>query len=202
MGTANGPQSPNGIGAADATLVPMKLEGLRLRQRDGVTCGPSVALMAGALLDPRRHAALADPVSGAALFDAEQLRVHADVNRIWPRRLGTTPWGMARALTAEGATAGVWYRWRLFRGRLWGRRDGLGDVVTAAGSGRPVAMLVGRVIPRHWVLIVDADDQRLSCYEPSSGEVRSLDVAAARESRLVGLGYPQPFAFVLPCSNV
>ncbi|MCV7301751.1 hypothetical protein H7J93_19185 [Mycobacterium barrassiae] len=180
----------------------MKLEGLRLRQRDGVTCGPSAALMAGAMLDPRRRAAFADPVSGAALFDAEQLRVHADVNRIWPRRLGTTPWGMARALTAEGATAGVWYRWRLFRGRRWGRRDSLGDVVAAAGRGRPVAMLVGRVIPRHWVLIVDADDQRLSCYEPSSGEVRSVDVAAVRESRLVGLGFPQPVAFVLPYSNV
>jgi hypothetical protein len=181
----------------------MKLGGLRLRQRDGVTCGPSVALMAGAMLDPRRHAALADPVSGAALFDAEQLRVHADVNRIWPRRLGTTPWGMACALTAQGATAGVWYRWRLFRGRLLGgRRDSLGDVVTAAGSGQPVAMLVGRVIPRHWVLIVDASEETLRCYEPSSGEVRRVDVAAVRASRLVGLGYPQPFVFVLPYSNV
>lgn len=196
----------------------MKLWGLRLRQRDGVTCGPSVALMAGALLDSHRHAALADPVSGAAVFDAEQLRVHADVNRIWPRRLGTTPQGMARALTAQGATAGVWYRWRLFGGRpfggrpfggrlfwgrlFWGRRDNLGDVVTAAGSGLPVAMLVGRVIPRHWVLIVDADDQRLSCYEPSSGEVRPVNAAAVRESRLAGLGYPRPFAFVMPYSNV
>ncbi|BBW99747.1 hypothetical protein BST36_25145 [Mycolicibacterium moriokaense] len=186
----------------------MKLGVLRLRQRDAVTCGPSVALMAGALLDPRRHAALADPVSGAALFDAEQRRVHADVNRIWPRRLGTTPWGVARALTAEGATAGVWYRWRLFRGPLfwgrlfWGRRDSLSDVIAAARSGLPVAMLVGRVIPRHWVLIVDASEETLRCYEPSSGEVRSVDVAAVRESRLTGLGFPRPFAFVLPYSNV
>jgi hypothetical protein len=176
----------------------MKLAGLRLHQRDGVTCGPSVAVMAGALLDPNRHEALAEPESGAALFAAEQLRVHADVNRIWPRRLGTTPWGMARALTAQGATAGVSYRWRLFRGR----RDNLVDVVKAAGAGQPVAMLVGRVIPRHWVLIVDAAEEMLTCYEPSSGEVRRADVAAVRESRLTGLGYPRPFAFVLPCSNV
>jgi hypothetical protein len=176
----------------------MKLAGLRLRQRDGVTCGPSVALMAGALLDPNRHAALAEPESGAALFAAEQLRVHADVNRIWPRRLGTTPWGMARALTAQGATAGVCYRWRLFRGR----RDSMADVVTAAGGGRPVAMLIGAPIPRHWVLIVDATADVLTCYEPSSGELRPVAVAAVRESRLTGLGYPRPLAFALPRSNV
>jgi len=176
----------------------MKIAGLRLRQRDGVTCGPSVAVMAGALLDPARHAALAEPESGAALFAAEQLRVHADVNRMWPRRLGTTPWGMARALTAMGATAGVCYRWRLSRGR----RDKLLDVVGAVSGGQPVAMLVGRLIPRHWVLLVAVAGDRLTCYEPSSGELRSVYVAAVRESRMSGLGYPRRFAFVLPRSNV
>ena len=176
----------------------MKIAGLRLRQRDGVTCGPSVAVMAGALLDPARHAALAEPESGAALFAAEQLRVHADVNRIWPRRLGTTPWGMARAVTAMGATAGVCYRWRLFRGR----RDNLEDVLAAVRRDRPVAMLIGRRIPRHWVLIVAVSGDALTCYEPSSGELRTVAAAAMRESRLTGLGFPRPFAFVIPCSNV
>jgi hypothetical protein len=137
----------------------MRIAGLGLRQRDGVTCGPSVAVMAGALLDPARHAALAEPGSGAALFAAEQLRVHADVNRVWPRRLGTTPWGMARAITAMGAKAGVCYRWRLFRGR----RDKLEDVLVAVGRDRPVAMLIGRVIPRHWVLFVATDGAALCC---------------------------------------
>jgi hypothetical protein len=176
----------------------MKIAGLRLRQRDGVTCGPSVAVMAGALLDPNRHAALTEPESGAALFAAEQLRVHAEVNRIWPRRLGTTPRGMARAITAVGATAGVCYRWRLFQGR----RDKLVDVLAAVGRDRPVAMLVGRGIPRHWVLIVAASADVLTCYEPSSGELRTIDIVAVRESRLTGLGFPRPFAFVLPYSNV
>jgi hypothetical protein len=63
-------------------------------------------------------------------------------------------------------------------------------------------MLVGRVIPRHWVLIVDVVGDTVQCYEPSSGEVRAADVAALREARLTGLGYPRPFAFVLPYSNV
>lgn len=176
----------------------MKLSGLRLQQRDGVTCGPSVAVVAGALLDPARRAALAKPDSGPALFAAEQLRVHASVNRVWPRRLGTTPWGMARALTAQGSTVGVCYHWRLFRGR----RDGLVDVTAAVADDKPVAMLVGSVIPRHWVLIVVAAGDAFECYEPSSGEIRSVDVDAVRGARLTGLGYPRPFAFVLPYSNV
>ena len=49
----------------------MKLAGLRLRRRDSTTCGPSVG-------------------ANKAWFDDEQLRVHAEVNRIWPRMLGTT----------------------------------------------------------------------------------------------------------------
>jgi hypothetical protein len=168
----------------------MKLAALHLRQRDGVTCGPSVAVVAGALLDPSRQGELADP----AWFADEQARVHAQLNRIWPRRLGTTPTGMARALTARSSTPGVRYRWRLFRGR----RDRLSDVRRAVEGDWPVAMLIGRFIPRHWVLIVETDWLQWQCYEPSSGEVRPVEVAAVRRSRLSGLGYPRPFAFVLP----
>jgi hypothetical protein len=172
----------------------MKLAALHLRQRDGVTCGPSVAVVAGALLDPVYRAALSGPDSGQAWFADEQARVHSEVNRVWPRRLGTTPTGMARALTTHGCASGVRYRWRLFRGR----RDRLSDVRHAVEGDRPVAMLIGRFIPRHWVLIVDTTWIQWQCYEPSSGEVRSVEVDAVRRSRLTGLGYPRPFAFVLP----
>jgi hypothetical protein len=168
----------------------MKLAALHLRQRDGVTCGPTVVVVAGALLDPGRQGELADP----AWFDDEQARVHAEVNRIWPRRLGTTPTGMARALTARSSASGVRYRWRLFRGR----RDRLSDVRRAVEGDWPVAMLIGRFIPRHWVLIVEVDWLQWQCYEPSSGEVCSVDVEAVRRPRLSVLGYLRPFAFVLP----
>jgi len=172
----------------------MKLAALNLRQRDGTTCGPSVAVVAGALLDPGYRVALSGPDSGQAWFGDEQLRVHAEVNRAWPRRLGTTPTGMARALSAHSSSSGVRYRWRLFRGR----RDRLSDVRRAVEGGWPVAMLIGRFIPRHWVLIVDTTWLQWQCYEPSSGQVRSVEVAAMRRSRLSGLGYPRPFAFVVP----
>jgi len=166
----------------------MKLSTLNLRQRDGVTCGPTVAVVAGALLNPDRGAGLSDP----AWFADEQVRVHREVNRLWPRRFGTTPLGMAHALTAR--SAGVRYRWRLFRGR----RDRLSDVGRAVQAEFPVAMLIGRFIPRHWVLIVEVAGPLWQCYEPSSGAVRTVSVDAVRRSRLTALGYPRAFAFVLP----
>jgi hypothetical protein len=173
----------------------MKIEGLRLRQRDSTTCGPSVAVVAGALLDPAYRSALAD--SPRSWFDDEQVRIHSAVNRVWPRMLGTTPRGMARAVTSRTAVRGIGYRWRLFRGR----RDRLADVVDFVKGGWPVAMLVGRLIPRHWVLIVGVDGETLRCYEPSSGDVRPANVDALRRSQLTGLGYRRPFAFVLPSSK-
>ena len=102
--------------------------------------------------------------------------------------------GMAGALSAHSAAYGVRYRLRAFRGR----RDRLSDVLRDATEGWPVAMLIGRFIPRHWVLVVGAAGEVLQCYEPSSGEVRPVELTAVRQSRLTGLGYPRPFAFVAP----
>lgn len=187
----------------------MKLAALRLRQRDGVSCGPAVAVVAGALLDPayRGKLTLTGPggdvgVAGRAWFDGEQGRVHHAANRIWPRALGTTPAGMARAISVHSSRYGVRYCWRLSPGLLpvplGGRRDALSDVERAVTSDWPIAMLVGRIIPRHWVLIVAVEGEVLQCYEPSSGEVRGVTEAAVRGARLTGLGFPRPFALVLP----
>jgi len=145
-------------------------------------------------MDPQYRAGLESPESREAWFSDEQLRVQAEVNQVWPRRLGTTPKGMVRAMTTHSASSGVRYRWRLFRGR----RDRLSDVRHAVEGDWPVAMLIGRFIPRHWVLVVDTNWLQWQCYEPSSGEVCSVDVEAVRRSRLSVLGYPRPFAFVLP----
>lgn len=146
------------------------------------------------MLDPAYRAELLDP-DGDAWFAAEQGRIHAAVNRIWPRQLGTTPVGMARALTDHSAKRGVTYRWRRFRGTT----DSLSDVRSAVAGGWPVAMLIGeRGIPRHWVLIVEAGQDVLMCYEPSSGKVLPIEVAAVRSARLTGLGFRRPFAFVVP----
>ena len=162
---------------------------MRLRQRDGVSCGPAVAVVAGALLDPDYRIDLAD----ASWFDAEQGRVHAAANRVWPRALGTTPWGMASTISRHSARHHVRYGWRLLR-----RRDALADVRRAVAANWPVAMLIGNAIPRHWVLMVDCDGETLQCYEPSSGGVASVSTAAVRGARLNPLGFSRAWAFVLP----
>jgi hypothetical protein len=169
---------------------------MRLRQRDGVTCGPTVAIVAGALLDPDYRAQL----TAAGWFDSEQGRVHRHVNRIWPRALGTTPAGMAQAMTIHGRRRGARYGWRVCS-ILYGRRDRLADVRQAVAGGWPVAMLVGSLIPRHWVLLVEVSGDTFGCYEPSSGETVTVGAAAIRAGRLTGVGYPRPFAFVLPVSD-
>ena len=165
-----------------------------LRQRDSVTCGPSVAVMAGALLDSEYGAPL---TSGEAQrwFHSEQGRVHRAVNVVWPRALGTTPAGMARALSVHGAR----YRWRPARGDL-------ADVRAAVSADWPVAMLVGSLIPRHWVLLTAFDatgphGEEFRCYEPSSGRVVGVAVAAIRTAALSNVGFPRPFAFVLPTAR-
>ncbi len=161
-----------------------------LRQSDGTTCGPAVAVVAAALLNPGHRPVLA----GQARFSDEQIRVHARVNRVWPRRLGMTPAGMVLAITTLADGRGPRYRWRRWRGR----HDRLDDVLAAVGAGWPVPMLVGGVIPRHWVLIVSVSGETLQCYEPSSGRVRAVELNAVRHARLAEMGYPRPFAFVLP----
>lgn len=160
-----------------------------------MTCGPSVAVMAGALLDRDYGAALFTGGSGAAQqwFDAEQGRVHQAVNMVWPRALGTTPAGMARAITQRSRSRGVRYRWRPAR-----RGDALTDVSAALSVGLPVAMLIGATIPRHWVLFTRSDGPVFRCYEPSTGHLHAVTVESIRAGRLDALGFPRAFAFVLP----
>jgi hypothetical protein len=163
------------------------------RQRDGVSCGPSVAVMGGALLDPHYGAALGS-ATAQAWFDAEQLRVHRTINVVWPRALGASPAGVARALTVHSSPRDVYYRWRPACG---GGR--LADVCDAVAAGWPVAMLIGSVIPRHWVLLTELDGAVFRCYEPSGGELVDIPIEDIRGGRLSRLGFPRAFAFVVPC---
>jgi hypothetical protein len=160
------------------------------RQRDGVSCGPSVAVMAGALIDTGYGAALrsADP---QPWFDAEQARVHRAINVVWPHALGASPAGVARAITRHSVVRGVRYTSRpaLF---------GLADVCDAVDARWPVAMLIGSVIPRHWVLLTEIDGAVFRCYEPSSGSVVEIPIDDIRHGRLSRLGFPRAFAFVVP----
>jgi hypothetical protein len=163
---------------------------IRLRQRDRTACGPAVAVVAGSILDPHYGTEL----TSGSWFADEQDRVHRTANRVWPTFFGTTPAGIAHAFSAFAP-----YRWRVFRGR----RDDLVDVIISVGAGHPVGMLIGNFIPRHWILLIEVLGDEFRCYEPSSGEVRSVPFGAIRRSALdpAAVGFPRPFAFVLPRSR-
>ncbi|HEX8626599.1 MAG TPA: hypothetical protein VF755_00315 [Catenuloplanes sp.] len=162
-----------------------------VRQSDGFTCGPTSAMIAAALLDPAYASALDTTAAG---FAREQRRIHRASNRLWPRRLGTTPWGVAAAISIHSAALGVRYGWRMFRGP----RDDLTDVLAALDCGWPVALLIGRVIPRHWLLCTEhPDPATLRVYNPASGRIRDVGLDELRHHRL-RLGFPRAFALVLP----
>ncbi len=143
--------------------------------------------MAGTLLDAEYRRGL-DGADAQRWFHDEQGRVHRSVNMVWPRALGTTPAGMARALSAHGTR----YHWRP------ATAGSIGRVCAALAAGAPVAMLIGSAIPRHWVLLTEIDGSALRCYEPSSGTLVWLSVDDISRARLGRLGFPRAFAFVLP----
>ena len=151
---------------------------LKLRQRDGVTCGPSTAIVAAAMLDDSYAAHLEQ----AGWFEAEQQTLHRQLNTVWPRALGTTPFGMVTALNRHSGD--VRYRWT-------SRFDG---VPAAVRQGWPVPMLLGRGIPRHWVLLVGVEGGRYRIYDPGHGDVLLATAAELRG----GLGFPQVFGYVVP----
>jgi hypothetical protein len=193
--------------------------GVRLDQVDGTTCGSAVLIALAAWADPAemRHldggeaaaASGAGAAAGAragvavgfgARFDARQREVHRQSTRFWPQALGTTPWGMARWLRRHVPAAGP-YRVRLVDDVSAADVDDvLAQVGVVLAAGRPVPLLVGSLVPRHYVLALGVQgDGRWRVYEPTSGQVRALDLRLVRERRLASvLGFDRLHAVLLP----
>ncbi|HWN34229.1 MAG TPA: hypothetical protein VNP03_15880 [Pseudonocardia sp.] len=207
---------------------PQDRGGVRLDQVDATTCGTAVLLALATGADPLLALALTEPAAGfGARFDRCQLLVHRQSNLWWPRALGTSPWGMAswlaRRATGLGpyrvrsvACASVADRTRrrlvpslLVPSRGVPRRSGdalagvVREVDRALALGDPVPLLVGARLPRHYVLALRRDGGAgqpcWRIYEPSSGEVRAVPVAAVQERRLASwLGFDRVHAALLP----
>lgn len=187
--------------------------GARLDQVDGTTCGSAVLVAVSAWADPAEMARLdgqgAEVVGGAtagvvagfgARWDERQKQVHKESTRYWPQALGTSPWGMVRWLRENAPGAGP-YRVRLVDDASPADVDA---ALTAAGSalaaGRPVPLLIGAFIPRHYCLALGrSDDGTWRVYEPSSAQVRSLDLDLIRRHALRPvLGFDHLHALLLP----
>jgi hypothetical protein len=217
--------SPAGFsGSATATtrrpllsdrLGPQQHAGVVLDQVDGTTCGSAVLVALAAWADPTELARLEEvPVGGQLLatgptgadgfgprYDARQKQVHRQTNRFWPQALGTTPWGAARWLRDHVPAAGR-YRVRLVDDTSATDVEALISAVdTALAAGRPVPLVVGSFVPRHYVLALrgDGDSDGWRVYEPTSGQVRLLDHGAMRARRLAPvLGFDRLHAVLLP----
>jgi hypothetical protein len=192
--------------------------GVRLDQVDGTTCGSAVLIALAAWADPsetvrldgeQATTAAAGAAAGAmagvatgfgARYDARQKQVHRQSTRFWPQALGTTPWGMVGWLRRYAPGAGP-YRVRLVDDTSAADVD---DALAAAGvaltAGRPVPLLVGSLVPRHYVMALGVQgDGRWRVYEPTSGHVRALDLRLVRERRLAPvLGFDRLHALLLP----
>lgn len=196
--------------------------GVVLDQMDGTTCGSAVLVALAAWADPAEIRRLDGPVAAtgdgravvgergiaavpavspgfSARYDARQKQVHRESAGLWPRMLGTPPWGIVRWLRRNVPSAGP-YRVRLVDDL--DARD-VADVVGAIGvalrAGRPVPMLVGPSIPRHYVMAVGMHGAGWKVYEPGSGQIRALDPARIA-ARTLGatLGFDRLHAAFLP----
>jgi hypothetical protein len=189
-------------------LGPQHHAGAVLDQVDGTTCGSAVLVALAAWADPAEVVRLETAPSGGApaggggfgaRYDARQKQVHHETNRFWPQALGTTPWGAARWLRDHVPAAGR-YRVRLVDDTS---ATDVADVVAAVGAalaaGRPVPLVVGAFVPRHYVLALGAEGDGWRVYEPTSGQVRLVDLAAVRERRTAPLlGFDRLHAVLLP----
>lgn len=202
--------------------------GVPLDQVNGVTCGSAVLIALAAWADPAETRRLDGPpgepdrsvadrgavVGGArgaaaaapdlrpgfgARYDARQKQVHRESARFWPKALGTPPWGIVAWLRRHVPAAGP-YRMRLVDDAS--RRD-VTDVIDAVTvvlrGGRPVPLLVGTVIPRHYVLAVGVHEDAWKVYEPTSGQIRVLDPSLIRRRALAPvLGFDRLHTAFLP----
>ncbi|MHA6795870.1 hypothetical protein ACVGVM_20485 [Pseudonocardia bannensis] len=200
---------PGGRSLLTDVLGEQRRGGVRLDQADPTTCGSAVLVAMAAWADPAESERLDGAVAGAGSgtgfgirYDDRQRRVHRETNRIWPRALGTTPWGMARWLRVNVPGAGP-YRVRLVDDASPSDvEDVLAQVGVALSAGHPVPLLVGSAVPRHYVLVLGplgdgAGGWRV--YEPTTGSVRVLDLALVRRRRLAPvLGFDRLHAVLLP----
>lgn len=172
-----------------------------LRQCDGRSCGSAALLVLAAARDPalaawlgtgRREDGWRSPLldrlpedawrsSGVAeRAAAAQHAVLRRTNRLWPRALGTPPWGAARTLSM--VTGRSWGWWLVDPNDAADLASAVEAVRRHASAGQPVPVYVGgyrsrglsRTVPRHVVLVLGARNGRLQVFEPASGAMHDL----------------------------
>jgi hypothetical protein len=186
----------------------LSYHGSPVDQVDNTTCGSASILMARAMADPlyalylttgdSTSPAEAAPVKFQARLAAEEQRIHSASNEIWPQSLGTSPWGLTNELNRYTVATGTQYGWRPVVGTSAGQNPALREAITAGGNGRPVPVLIGDWLPRHYVLMVGQVGTDLLFYDPSEAAVVQVKEQDFLKGDASALGFPHIEAVITP----
>ncbi|WP_395696151.1 hypothetical protein [Nocardioides sp.] len=176
---------------------PQRVFAERLVQPDRVSCGATCLVMARLVTDAGYGERLGAAPSVVEAFREEVLAMHRRVTSTvtdgrwqvpWPRALGTPPWAVAGQL---GDRQVHWIR--------TAPAAGYDAIVAAVRRRQPVPVYVGsRWLPRHVVLALGEEDERLRCYEPARGHLVDVSRADFRRARLGLAGWDHAWWAVLP----
>ncbi|MGI9001577.1 MAG: hypothetical protein ACR2GH_07905 [Pseudonocardia sp.] len=188
----------------DGRFGEQRRHGVQLDQVDATTCGSAVLVALAAWANTAEVRRLdGEGAAGAAGFgaryDARQRQVHRESRRFWPQALGTTPWGMAAWLRRHVPGARPYHVRLVDDVSTADVTDVLNAVTAALLAGRPVPLLLGRFVPRHYVLALGLHRGGWRVYDPASGQVRALDLQLVLQRSLAPvLGYDRLHAALLP----
>jgi hypothetical protein len=183
-------------------------QGTEVLQIDDTTCGSTSLLVARAMADPlydlylttgdSTDPAAATPAQFQARVAAEEQRIHDTTNVVWPKNLGTSPWGVRDELNRYVGATGTRSDTRLFGGSTRGSNPALHDAVTAVDSGQPVPVLIGDLLPHHYVLMVGHRSSDMLVYDPGYAEVVVVSEQAFLGGDVSMLGYRHVMAVITP----
>lgn len=180
---------------------PLSYRGVDISQYDDTTCGSTTLVAIRMAVDPLYAFRLTTggrPGTGrdsAAGFESrlrdEERSVHRRTASWWPEAAGTPPWGLDAEANRAAAGLPVEYRWETADPGFPARTDDIVRLaVAAADRGYPVPMLIGDLIPRHYVLLLAADRSGALFFEPTAGEIRRVTTAELARRDFGALGYP------------
>jgi hypothetical protein len=187
----------------------VQFRGNSISQYDDTTCGSTVIVAARALLDPvyalylttggRTGTAEESAARFQQRLDVEEQRVHDESDLLWPQRAGTAPWGISSLLNRDPAGLGARYRWVAVVRLVPVIRDSvIRQALNAVDQGYPVPILLGDLIPRHYVLLLRHDAWGATFYEPTIGKIIEVPARDLARGDFSALGYAHLHGAVLP----
>jgi len=189
----------------------VQFRGSRIGQYNDNTCGPTAVLAARMYVDPLYALYLTTGGRPGTAEESEQRfrrrlreeerRIQDEIDVLWPQVAGTPPWGLSRRMSQDRAALGRRYRWRPALPATGADRALLRQALTAANRGFPVPVLIGDVVPRHYVLLLRHDDAGAWFYEPTSAEIVVVPRRDLERRDFDRLGYPHLAGVILPSAG-